>query len=121
MADAAAGAVAADGAEAALRTEVIELTRALLRIDSTNGNETAVAEVLAGYLALAGIDSELVGPDPARLNLVARVPGSGGGPSLALVGHSDVVPADPRDRGHVTLEEIQELLGLLADFKIAGS
>jgi acetylornithine deacetylase/succinyl-diaminopimelate desuccinylase-like protein len=84
-----------------LHTEVVELTRTLLRIDSTNGNETAVAEALAGYLASAGIDAELAGPDPARLNLIARVPGSEpGAPSLALVGHSDVVPADARDWTH---------------------
>jgi acetylornithine deacetylase/succinyl-diaminopimelate desuccinylase-like protein len=81
-------------------SEVVELTRTLLRIDSTNGNETAVAEALAGYLASAGVDAELVGPDPARLNLVARLPGQGDGPSLAFVGHSDVVPADARDWTH---------------------
>lgn len=92
----------ADGTllDPALRTEVVELTRTLLRIDSTNGNETAVAEVLAGYLSSAGIDAELVGPDPDRLNLIARIPGRGSGPSLALVGHSDVVPADPGDWTH---------------------
>lgn len=87
-----------------LHAEVVELTRTLLRIDSTNGNETAVAEALAGYLASAGIDSELAGPDPARQNLIARLPGSADRanavPSLALVGHSDVVPADARDWTH---------------------
>ncbi|MFN8152301.1 MAG: P1 family peptidase [Solirubrobacterales bacterium] len=36
---------------------------------------------------------ELAGPDPDRLNLIARVPrGSGAGPSLMLMGHT-VVPA----------------------------
>ena len=34
---------------------------------------------------------------PGRANLVARIRGSGGGPSLALTGHTDVVPADARD------------------------
>ena len=80
--------------------EVIDLTRRLLRVDSTNGNETAVAEVLAAYLAAHGVAVELAGPDPARQNLIARLPGTGGGPSLAFVGHSDVVPADPRDWTH---------------------
>ena len=37
---------------------------------------------------------------PDRANLVARHPGTGGGPSLAFVGHLDVVPADPRDWTH---------------------
>jgi acetylornithine deacetylase/succinyl-diaminopimelate desuccinylase-like protein len=31
---------------------------------------------------------------------VARIPGTGGGPSLAFVGHLDVVPADARDWTH---------------------
>jgi acetylornithine deacetylase/succinyl-diaminopimelate desuccinylase-like protein len=84
----------------ALHGEVISLTQSLLRIDSTNGNETAVAEALAVYLAGSGIDVELAGPDPARANLVARVPGRGTGPSLAFVGHGDVVPADARDWTH---------------------
>ena len=39
---------------------------------------------------------ELVGPDPERLNLVARIEG-GDGPSLMLIGHTDVVPAPPDD------------------------
>ncbi len=89
-----------DGDDQRLGEEVISLTRSLLRIDSTNGNETAVAEVLAAYLGSAGITAELAGPDPARQNLIARLPGSGGGPSLAFVGHSDVVPADARDWTH---------------------
>jgi acetylornithine deacetylase/succinyl-diaminopimelate desuccinylase-like protein len=83
-----------------LHDEVIDLTRRLLGVDSTNGNETAVAEVLAAYLSVQGVAVELAGPDPARQNLIARLPGTGGGPSLAFVGHSDVVPADPRDWTH---------------------
>ena len=39
------------------------------------------------------MECELVGPDPARLNLVARIEGSGDGPSLLLLAHTDVVPA----------------------------
>ncbi len=82
------------------RDEAVSLATEILRIDSTNGNETAVAEVLAAYLGAAGVKAELVARDPRRANLVARIPGTGGGPSLALVGHSDVVPADPRDWSH---------------------
>lgn len=101
-----------------LRAEVIALTQTLLRIDSTNGNETAVAEALARYLAASGITAELVGPDPARMNLIARLPGSGtreGGPapSLAFVGHSDVVPADARDWTHPPFEAVLDDRGYL--------
>jgi acetylornithine deacetylase/succinyl-diaminopimelate desuccinylase-like protein len=82
------------------REESVALAAALLRIDSTNGNETAVAELLAGFLADSGVEAELVARDPRRANVVARIPGTGGGPSLAFVGHSDVVPADARDWTH---------------------
>ena len=89
-----------DPDEGRRRREAIDLAGELIRIDSTNGNETAVAEVLAAYLTANGIDTELVARDPARANLLARIPGTSGGPSLAFVGHSDVVPADARDWTH---------------------
>jgi acetylornithine deacetylase/succinyl-diaminopimelate desuccinylase-like protein len=85
-----------------LRDEAVRLARDLIKIDSSNppGNETAVASVLKQYLQAHGVGCELVARDPNRANLIARLPGSGDGPSLALVGHSDVVPADARDWRH---------------------
>ena len=96
--------------EGALRDEATALLRDLLRIDTSNppGGETAAALLLERYLAAAGVECELVARDPARANLIARIPGSGGGPSLAFLGHTDVVPADdaagwthPPFSGHV--------------------
>ena len=60
--------------DSALRDEVVELAQALIRIDTSNppGNETPAAELLAEHLRGAGADCELLGPDPARLNLVAQ-------------------------------------------------
>src|SRR5262249_26909416 len=82
-----------------LHEEAIGLTRDLIRVDSSNppGNETPAAMVLRNYLEANGIECELVARDPDRANLVARIPGTGTGPSLALVGHTDVVPADAQD------------------------
>jgi acetylornithine deacetylase/succinyl-diaminopimelate desuccinylase-like protein len=79
-----------------LRTETAELLAGLIRIDTTNppGNETPAAEHLAAYLAEAGITSELRGRSPERANLVARLRGTGDGPALMLLGHTDVVLAD---------------------------
>ena len=78
-----------------LRDEVVDLARDLIRLDTSNppGNETPAAELLADYLRAAGVDCELVGPDPDRLNLVARIEGRGTGPSMMLMAHTDVVPA----------------------------
>jgi acetylornithine deacetylase/succinyl-diaminopimelate desuccinylase-like protein len=83
----------------ALRDEAVALLQELIRVDTSNppGNETAAAELLRDYLVRHGIECELVARVPGRANLVARLKGSGGGPSLALTGHTDVVPADPRD------------------------
>ncbi|MGL5827290.1 MAG: M20/M25/M40 family metallo-hydrolase [Nocardioides sp.] len=84
-----------------LHAEVIDLTQRLIRIDTTNGNETLAAQLLAEYLTDAGIEAELVARDPARANLVARIRGSElGHQSLAFVGHLDVVPADAGDWTH---------------------
>ena len=79
-----------------VRTETSRLLAKLIRIDTSNppGNETAAAEHLAAYLADAGVDAELVGREPGRASLVARLPGTGDGPSLMLLGHTDVVGAD---------------------------
>ena len=98
--------------------EVVGLARDLIRLDTTNslgvypGNETLVARHLAEYLGEAGVECELVAkPDQDhRANLVARIPGTDpDAPSLAFVGHTDVVPVDVRDWTHPPFE------GVLAD------
>ncbi len=80
-----------------LRSETARLLSELIRIDTTNppGNETPAAEHLAAYLAESGVDATLRGRTPNRANLVARLPGRGTGPALMLLGHTDVVLADP--------------------------
>jgi acetylornithine deacetylase/succinyl-diaminopimelate desuccinylase-like protein len=78
-------------------SEVAQLTQRLIRVDTTNppGNETAAAELLRDYLEAAGVECELYARVPERANLVARIRGHGGGPSLAFLSHTDVVLADP--------------------------
>lgn len=68
----------------------------LIRLDTTNppGNETRVAEYLKKVCDSEGINAEMLGGDPARLNFVARLPGSGKLRPLLLMAHSDVVPAE---------------------------
>jgi acetylornithine deacetylase/succinyl-diaminopimelate desuccinylase-like protein len=82
-----------------LRQETCRLLAELIRIDTSNppGNETAAAEHLAAYLADAGVESTIVGRTPGRGSIVARIPGTGEGPSLMLLSHTDVVPAEAGD------------------------
>jgi acetylornithine deacetylase/succinyl-diaminopimelate desuccinylase-like protein len=82
-----------------LRAEVTELLQRLIRIDTTNppGNETGAAELLREYLEANGVECELYSRVPERANLVARIRGTGDGPSLLLLSHTDVVLADPRE------------------------
>jgi acetylornithine deacetylase/succinyl-diaminopimelate desuccinylase-like protein len=85
-----------------LRDEAAGLLRDLLRIDTSNppGRETPAAVLLKEYLEANGVGCELVARDPDRANLIARIPGTGEGPSMALIGHTDVVPANAEDWQH---------------------
>ena len=105
----------------ALEREVVDLFTALLRVDTTNppGNETACALVLQDYLAGNGIESTLVGETPERQNLVTRLDGARPGPTLTLMGHMDVVPAeaciDCRILPEMTAAGTRELVAAVLD------
>jgi acetylornithine deacetylase/succinyl-diaminopimelate desuccinylase-like protein len=82
-----------------LRDEVTNLLSRLIQVDTTNppGNETAAAEILRDYLEANGLECELHARVPERANLVTRIKGTGDGPSLLIMGHTDVVLADPAE------------------------
>ena len=78
------------------KERVVRYFTDLLRIDTTNppGNETRLAEYLKRVADQNGIPCELLGPNPSRLNFIARLKGSGTAKPLLLIAHSDVVPVD---------------------------
>jgi acetylornithine deacetylase/succinyl-diaminopimelate desuccinylase-like protein len=82
-----------------VRDETVELLRELIRADTVNppGNETRAAELLRAYLEEAGVECALYNKVPERANLVARLPGQAGGPTLMLLSHTDTVRADPEE------------------------
>lgn len=86
--------VARDPAEPEAEQALVEY----LRIDTTNppGNETAGAAFLRGLLVEAGIDAQLVGADPKRQAVYARLDSGTDEKALLLLSHIDVVPADAR-------------------------
>jgi len=66
-----------------------------------SGHEQRNADVLRDVLEGGGLDMELYEPLPGRVSLVARIEGRDpAAPSLALLGHTDVVPANPDDWRH---------------------
>ena len=83
-------------------SEVTDLCRDLLRIDTTNTGdprttvgERVAAEYVAERLGEVGIESRLLESAPTRANLIARIPGADRSRGALLVhGHLDVVPAD---------------------------
>jgi acetylornithine deacetylase/succinyl-diaminopimelate desuccinylase-like protein len=86
----------------ALTNETVAVLQDLVRIDTVNppGNEQPAQEYLAGLLEGAGLEVELVGPDPERPNLVARLRGKADGPVLGLLSHMDTVSVDPAGWRH---------------------
>lgn len=78
-------------------TEAVELLGELIRFNTVNppGDERPAQEMLAQRFADAGFECELIGADPERPNLIARLAGESPGETLCLLGHVDTVPADP--------------------------
>src|SRR3954447_21709808 len=77
----------------------VELLQRLIRFDTVNppGDERACQEHLAEQLEDAGLEVTLAGRTPERPNLVARLRGSGDGPTLCLLSHVDTVYATAAD------------------------
>lgn len=84
------------------RGEVLDLAKALVRIDTTNtgapdsGHETLVAEFLGKLIKRAGVGVRLLGRTRARQSIVATQPGASRQVGLLFMCHSDVVPAGDR-------------------------
>ncbi len=78
------------------RDELVELCADLVAIDSQippHADERAIVAFLADRMEALGLGrGEVVAAVPERPNLVTRVRGSGGGPTLALNGHLDTKP-----------------------------
>jgi acetylornithine deacetylase/succinyl-diaminopimelate desuccinylase-like protein len=68
----------------------------VLRLDTRNppGNEHIVAEYVKQVFDKEGIPAQIVGSDPNRSNLIARLKGNGTKRPLLVMGHSDVVTVD---------------------------
>jgi acetylornithine deacetylase len=115
---------------------VAELVCGLVGIDSVNPDlvpgglgEAEIAAFVAAWLERAGLDVSVEEAAPGRPNVVARAAGSGGGRSLLLNAHMDVVgvegmtdPFSPRiEAGRVYGRGGYDMKGGLAAIMLAGA
>jgi acetylornithine deacetylase/succinyl-diaminopimelate desuccinylase-like protein len=70
------------------------LLDAMVRVDTSHGNETAVLEPIAAKYRELGVPVQILESAPGRGNLVARLKGSGQKRPLLLLAHVDVVPVE---------------------------
>jgi len=81
--------------------EVVKLTQDLISIEShqeVRGREAKAAQYLLGWYKDAGIEVVAQPVEGKRVNIIAKIPGIGHGPSLMLNGHLDTVPAGSMKR-----------------------
>ncbi|GMR22029.1 MAG: ArgE/DapE family deacylase [Acidobacteriota bacterium] len=98
--------------------ETLELAQRLVRIDSVNPSlvpgaegEAALAHFVAGFLENRGLDVELRDALPGRPNVLARITGKGGGPSILLCCHLDTVSVEGMAEPFSGVVEDGRLLG----------
>lgn len=95
--------------------DVVSLTQALVRIDSSNpdlgldsgAGETAIADFISQWLQTRDIECYRIEPTKGRPSVVGVVRGSGGGRSLMFNGHTDTVSLSTYD-GDALSAEIQD-------------
>lgn len=96
------------------REHAVEFLRTLVTTPSVTGNEGPIQNHLRDYLEKMGLEIDMWDMDPdeiqkhpaaavvtesyvGRPNIVATRKGTGGGRSLLTNGHTDVIPAGPRE------------------------
>jgi len=77
------------------RNDTVELLRELIRTPSVTGEEKEIAELIAKRLKESGLESVEI--DGAG-NVIYKITGSGGGPTLLYNGHIDTVPVGDRSQ-----------------------
>jgi acetylornithine deacetylase/succinyl-diaminopimelate desuccinylase-like protein len=88
--------------------EAMRHFQAVLQIDSSAGNETRVVDYLKKVLEAEGIPVSVGGREPGRMNLIARLKGSGARKPLLIMGHTDTVRVDPAKWTHPPFSATRE-------------
>ncbi|MDK6368748.1 MULTISPECIES: M20 family metallopeptidase [unclassified Aerococcus] len=72
--------------------QALQLLQDVLKVNSTNGNESAVADLIEPILQEAGLETKRYSYKGDRSQLIATLDSGVEGPVLGLTGHMDVVP-----------------------------
>jgi acetylornithine deacetylase/succinyl-diaminopimelate desuccinylase-like protein len=89
-------AVAAGGPDwSKVNRETLLYYQAAIRMDTTSGGETKLADYVAGVLDANGIPATVVAKEAGRGNVIARLKGNGSKKPLLIMGHLDTVKVDP--------------------------
>src|SRR6266446_5305188 len=98
----------------------------LVRIESVTpwlipdgSGERAIAEAMASWVSDMPVEASIDEVQPGRVNLVVRLPGAGGGPTLGINAHADTVGyANWADRALSPTTDGDRMIGLgVADDK----
>jgi acetylornithine deacetylase len=99
-------------------SELVELTKQLVAIDSVNPElipgavgEEDIGRFIAEWFERAGLDVEVDEVSPGRPNVVGIARGSGGGRTLILNAHTDTVGVAGMEGGHEPYVEDGRLYG----------
>lgn len=76
------------------RNDVIRLVQDLIRIPSSSGSESEIAEFIAAYGKKIGLEAVLQPVAKKRFNVICKLRGSGGGKRVLFQGHIDTMPPD---------------------------
>jgi len=93
------------------KDRLYEILKTLIRFPTVNppGDEAPAQEWFSGALKKAGAQVDMFEPMPGRPNVVGTLRGTGGGRSVILNGHMDVVTAKHPDRWrHPPFEPVME-------------
>lgn len=97
------------------RDEIVSLMQRLVQTESTTGNESKIARLVAEECRRDGLEVELVEPTKDRTNVVARYHGTTGSPKIMMYSHYDTVPT-----GDLSAWKYPPFSGKIADGEMWG-
>jgi acetylornithine deacetylase len=102
----------------AVRDDIAQLTSRLVAIDSVNptlvpggAGETEIARFISDWARGAGLEADVVEGTAGRPSVIVRAPGTSGGRTLLLCGHTDTVNVEGMVDPHVPRVDGDRLYG----------